>query len=110
MKPRKPLKRSGKPIPRISKRGKARRDAWQKIKAAYFDDSDWTICQWCSDHLHRADAETHHKLKRSLGGKEGAENLVILHGRCHSIIHGDAMLYKLVRDSTANALNRGKIY
>jgi 5-methylcytosine-specific restriction endonuclease McrA len=53
---------------------------------------------------------THHKLKRSLGGKENPENLVVLHDRCHNIIHAHKQLqfYELVRDDEANVLN-GKI-
>lgn len=99
-----PLKRSG-AIKRISKKGIARRKAWQDAKANFL--KVYSICQWCGG-LADNNMVTHHKLKRSLGGKENLENLVVLHAQCHNDVHLHVAFYFAVKDSLANVIN-GKI-
>ena len=48
----------------------------------------------------------HHKIKRSLGGKDDFSNLVAIHNYCHALIHAAPEELKKVRESSANILNR----
>ena len=95
-----PLKRSK--LRRQGARGRARQKAWQEVKAQYL--ATWEHCQLCGLEF-GDDAIPHHKIKRSLGGKDHGANLVIIHSYCHTQIHLDKLLYERVRDSEANALN-----
>ena len=104
------LKRSTKPIPRISKRGKARRDAWQAVKADYFGDMEIAQCQFCGWWMDKEQAVAHHKRKRSLGGSDDAENLLIIHQEpCHRMVHQEVDYYKHAELASENAANRGII-
>ncbi len=43
------------------------------------------ICQWCE--VPGGSLVIHHKLLRSAGGPDQVENLVAVHGTCHTAIH-----------------------
>jgi len=66
-------------------------------------------CQLCIQHLFESEAEAHHKIKRSLGGNDTLENMVILCGGCHFKLHLKAETYNAVRDSPANVMNGERI-
>lgn len=51
-------------------------------------------CDFCGQQLNATDL--HHRLQRSLGGKDRASNLVALHRRCHNLIHNN------IADATAS--------
>lgn len=112
MKPRKPLKRSTKPIKRTSlkrglgRRGKERLDAMQIAKNSYYHSWGYS-CQFCGCQFDPSEekVDAHHKLKRSLGGTDDFTNLVILHRVCHNAIHRDPVLLKKVATSKANILD-----
>ena len=103
----KPLKR--KPIKREGISGKAKRLFREGCKRQYFGAEMFASCQLCGREMSRlgGDAHAHHKLKRSLRGKDEYGNIVILHWKCHAQVHRVTQLYELVRDSEVNMLNRG---
>lgn len=118
---RTPLKRSTKPIARSStplkrsaisrkptKRAMAKTQAMRDAKDLYFKPygkGEAAPCQYCGGKMFQDDCAAHHKIKRSLGGKHGPENLVVIHHKCHAFIHELTELYIQVRDSSANARN-----
>lgn len=123
--PRKtPLPRSTKPLKRAYiKRAPTKRkkqiDA-QLAAAKYFyfsqyfgmvGDQNFYPCQRCRLPITMTTCHAHHKLKRSLGGKHGMDNLVIICPSCHQWAHDPQHPenYKAVRDSLANAENGEKI-
>lgn len=46
------------------------------------------LCECCGERLNPADYQCHHRKLRSRGGQDSATNLVALHGKCHTRIHG----------------------
>ena len=105
MKPRKPLKRT--PLKKIGRRGKAKRDAMKTARAFWFLKFKGDCpCQWCERIQGQDDIwDIHHKIKRSLRGEDGPENLVALCRKCHTLVHLSPTVYEAVRDSGANLLN-----
>lgn len=105
MKPRKPLKRSTKPIKRIGKRGKKRNEAMGEARRYYFMHHGY-FCQFCKGPFEPYEiVDIHHKLKRSLGGKDDLENLLAMHRVCHSFAHSSNVELDKVRFSKANIEN-----
>ncbi len=104
MKPRKPLKRSTKPLKKLGKRGLAKAKAMRELKAKYFPTAcRWKItpsfqCAWPADDLH-------HKKLRSQGGKDMPGNLVPLCRSHHSEAHLDFQKLERIRKSGASLLN-----
>ncbi len=114
MKPRKPLPRSTKPLKRtplrrIGKRGKEKAMFRRKVKADYFKlwGASTATCQWCGRPMDLEDCAAHHKIKRSLGGKDVPENILVVHHHCHTEIHSTKDNYEKARDAGGNAANRG---
>lgn len=113
---RTPIRRSTKPLKRtrrprkVGKRAKAMEEALYEAKLAYFEACrllrEEPLCQWCGVRMEFSDCNAHHKLKRSLGGKDDSDNLVMVHQHCHlREIHGDTKNLEIVRHSPANYLN-----
>ncbi len=118
---RSPLKRSTTPIPRGNvqlkrtrprrqgKVGKRKADFRAKTKAEYFKQygrHGIAPCQWCKEDMIQGSCACHHKLKRSLGGKDTKKNALIVHPRCHEIlIHMIPENLELALKSEANAEN-----
>lgn len=104
LKRHKPLNRSTTPLKRESQKGRLRR-LWRKsIRRLYFE--FWSECQSCGKLIDERNSDTHHKLKRSLGGHDDPSNAVVVCRRCHRlVIHGHAEMYRAVRDSEANVMN-----
>lgn len=76
---------------------------WRKEVRNQYILEHGTTCQWChidTDHL-----EVHHKIKRSLGGKDCPENAMVLCHWCHIKAHLSKENYCLFRDSVVS-LNR----
>lgn len=106
-KPPKKKKKPRKALKRLGARGKAKLEAMKQAKVIYF--TQFSKCQYCESAFEEGDViDCHHKLKRSLGGQDNMDNLVIVHRHCHSIIH--MFHYVRVRDCEANALNGEQIW
>lgn len=99
----KPLKRS--PLKREGKRGKAKRLFRVVCREKYFGKEESKPCQFCGFSMEPKDCAAHHKLKRSLGGKDEFENIVCIHHSCHELIHENVHLLAKVKMSKANVLN-----
>jgi len=114
MKPRKPLKRSTKPlwrspVKRIGKVGKRKLEFMKTAKANFFALGHGQ-CQLCGEHFaFDSVIDAHHKVKRSLGGSDAMTNLVILHRGCHFTAHSNADIFKRIKESTADAINGERI-
>lgn len=50
---------------------------------------DAGLCQYCAGRVGEDEAEVHHRLLRSRGGQDSAENLITLHPVCHQGIHAN---------------------
>jgi len=95
-----PLKRNSKPINRMGRKGKERKDWRMKVRAEYVSEHGWT-CQWCGyqDVWGYDPLEIHHKVKRSLGGKDTLENCIALCHFCHTQAHTYIEKLIEIRDS-----------
>jgi hypothetical protein len=131
LKRHKPLKRNSKPIarhtplPRATKfiraegtRGRARRKWRVLVKMNYLDqhgNGRLAPCQICGTPHDLTGVAAHHKVKRSLGGKDTPENAVALCHDCHTegpkAIHkdGNQYLLALVAENPANMANGRRI-
>ncbi len=101
------MKRSTKPINKIGRVGKLRRQGMNEAYKLYGEGP----CQMCR--RPNMNICPHHKQKRSDRGKEKPENLVMLcwgwAGACHDLVHnsyGEGSLFEKVKASTANIQNR----
>ncbi len=99
------LRSSGKPIKRLGRRGKIRKQGMATAKEIYGDGP----CQLCKRYYHDGLC-FHHKSKRSEGGDENPKNLVALcwgsPTTCHELVHADRELFKRVKASPADIVNK----
>lgn len=109
LKRNKPLNRRAYPIRRESQKARLKRIWRQMIRRQYFARwgvDGWGQCQSCGNLITEHTSDTHHKLKRGLGGKDEPENALVLCRKCHRpVIHGYPEAYQAARDSEANVTN-----
>ncbi len=111
---RTPLKRSTTPIARsplkrgLGRLGKIRAQNAVKVKAEYFTrfgKHGAPPCQWTGKPITQDNCIAHHKLKRSLGGKDNLENYLILSEYGHNEVHANETNLRIALISDANSLN-----
>ena len=97
---------------KLGRVGSEKKKAGDAVKLAYFmahgemGESELVApCQSCGRGMILSGGDPHHKLKRSLGGNEDPENLVILCRQCHMRAHSYAERLKEILGSEANAKN-----
>lgn len=110
-KPPRKEKKPRKPIPKVSAKGRAKKQAMAQALTVYFLKHGWAyfdtdgetraaLCQLCSLDLARHNADFHHRQRASQSGANTPENGLALHRLCHSFLH-------LNRDVEDSALEQG---
>lgn len=89
-----------KPIRKMGRRGRERKQFRTRSRADYVD-KHGNRCQWCGfvDEWGYGTLEIHHKIKRSLGGKDTLENCIALCHFCHTKAHTYKETLIAIRDS-----------
>lgn len=85
--------RSGKRLAPVSGKRQHRLDAWPEKRQAAFERAGYRCEMVTDDDGHptpcerTTDLHPHHRLRRSQGGSDELENLVILCAQCHRFVH-----------------------
>jgi 5-methylcytosine-specific restriction endonuclease McrA len=94
-----PLYRVPRPVPRLLAKQKAASQedrAWWTLRRVVLA-RDKHMCRACqSTH----GLEMHHVIFRSLGGKDEAENLIMLCIDCHRAVHGHVLTFRVMHRMT----------
>jgi len=110
------VKKPPKPIPKVSAKGRAKKQAMAHALIQYFERHGWAyfdfdgetraaLCQLCSLDLHQHSADFHHRQRASQAGSNGPENGLALHRLCHSFLHAHRDVEDAALEQGCNLVN-----